>query len=109
MYNFMELMVHQIEIVLNPKGLCVVSQLLKFLVLACPGLHKGQIRVEHYTQKKAKFISTHDSNSGSYVHNTIARFVNLLESESLGNEEGLVFHHWGYGSSSFMDCGAGPT
>nr|KYP71337.1 WD repeat domain phosphoinositide-interacting protein 3 [Cajanus cajan] len=50
-----------IETFLNPKGLCAVSHLSDSLVLACPGLHKGQIRVEHYAQKKTKFISAHDS------------------------------------------------
>ncbi|KAG4916616.1 Autophagy-related protein 18a [Glycine soja] len=61
-YNFADLkLVHQIETVPNPKGLCAVSQLSDSLVLACPGLHKGQIRVEHYAQKKTKFISAHDS------------------------------------------------
>ncbi|KAG5044058.1 hypothetical protein AAZX31_03G191900 [Glycine max] len=61
-YNFADLkLVQQIETVPNPKGLCAVSQLSDSLVLACPGLHKGQIRVEHYAQKKTKFISAHDS------------------------------------------------
>ncbi|KAL2345396.1 hypothetical protein Fmac_006681 [Flemingia macrophylla] len=61
-YNFMDLkLLHQIETIPNPKGLCSVSQLSDSLILACPGLHKGQIRVEHYSQKKSKFISAHDS------------------------------------------------
>ncbi|KAF7818224.1 autophagy-related protein 18a-like [Senna tora] len=61
-YNFADLkLLHQIETFVNPKGLCAVSQLAGSLVLACPGLHKGQIRVEHYAQKKTKFISAHDS------------------------------------------------
>ncbi|XP_020212010.1 autophagy-related protein 18a [Cajanus cajan] len=61
-YNLVDLkLVHQIETFLNPKGLCAVSHLSDSLVLACPGLHKGQIRVEHYAQKKTKFISAHDS------------------------------------------------
>ncbi|TKY61801.1 Autophagy-related protein 18a [Spatholobus suberectus] len=61
-YNFVDLkLVHQIETVANPKGLCAVSQLSDSLVLACPGLHKGQIRIEHYAQKKTKLVSAHDS------------------------------------------------
>jgi len=61
-YNFLDLnLLHQIETYPNPKGLCAVSQLSDSLVLACPGLQKGQIRVEHYSQKKTKFISAHDS------------------------------------------------
>ncbi|KAJ1412637.1 WD40/YVTN repeat-like-containing domain superfamily [Sesbania bispinosa] len=61
-YNFADLkLLHQIETIANPKGLCAVSHLSDSLVLACPGLHKGQIRIEHYAQKKTKFISAHDS------------------------------------------------
>lgn len=61
-YNFADLkLLHQIETIANPKGLCAVSHLSDSLVLACPGLHKGQIRVENFAQKKTKFISAHDS------------------------------------------------
>ncbi|KAL1357194.1 hypothetical protein HN51_009158 [Arachis hypogaea] len=61
-YNFADLkLLHQIETVANPKGLCAISHSSDYLVLACPGLMKGQIRVEHYAQKKTKFISAHDS------------------------------------------------
>ncbi|XP_054803054.1 autophagy-related protein 18a-like [Prosopis cineraria] len=61
-YNFADLkLLHQIETLANPKGLCEVSQLADSLVLACPALHKGQIRVEHYAQRKTKFILAHDS------------------------------------------------
>ncbi|WVZ08081.1 hypothetical protein V8G54_021427 [Vigna mungo] len=61
-FNFLDLnLLHQIETYPNPKGLCAVSQLSDSFVLACPGLQKGQIRVEHYSQKKTKFISAHDS------------------------------------------------
>ncbi|GAB4829846.1 Autophagy- protein 18a [Ancistrocladus abbreviatus] len=31
------------------------------LVLACPGLQKGRVRVEHYTSKRTKFIMAYDS------------------------------------------------
>jgi len=31
------------------------------VVLVCPGLQKGQIRVEHYASKRTKFIVAHDS------------------------------------------------
>ncbi|RDX69033.1 Autophagy-related protein 18a, partial [Mucuna pruriens] len=61
-YNFVDLkLVQQIETIANPKGLCAVSHVTDSLVLACPGLQKGQIRVEHYAQKKYKLISAHDS------------------------------------------------
>ncbi|KAK2364646.1 autophagy-related protein 18c [Trifolium repens] len=67
-YNFADLkLLHQIETIANPKGLCAVSHLSDSLVLACPGLHKGQIRVEHFAQKKTKFISAHDSRIASFA------------------------------------------
>ncbi|CBI39499.3 unnamed protein product, partial [Vitis vinifera] len=31
------------------------------MVLVCPGLLKGQVRVEHYNSKRTKFIMAHDS------------------------------------------------
>ncbi|XP_019419463.1 PREDICTED: autophagy-related protein 18a-like [Lupinus angustifolius] len=67
-YNFADLkLLHQIETVANPKGLCAVSQGSDSLVLVCPGLHKGQIRVEHYALKKTKFISAHDSSIACFA------------------------------------------
>ncbi|KAJ6828382.1 autophagy-related protein 18a-like [Iris pallida] len=61
-YNFADLkLVHQIETVPNPRGLCEVSQQQGALVLVCPGGQKGQVRVEHYGAKKTKFIMAHDS------------------------------------------------
>lgn len=61
-YNFADLkLLHQIETFSNPKGLCEVSCLSNSVVLVCPGLQKGQIRVEHYASKRTKFIMAHDS------------------------------------------------
>ncbi|XP_012435931.1 autophagy-related protein 18a [Gossypium raimondii] len=61
-YNFVDLkLLHQIETIANPKGLCAVSQGAGSLVLVCPGLQKGQVRVEHYASKRTKFIMAHDS------------------------------------------------
>ncbi|XP_011033574.1 PREDICTED: autophagy-related protein 18a-like isoform X2 [Populus euphratica] len=61
-YNFADLkLVHQIETIANPKGLCAVSHGAGSLVLVCPGLQKGQVRVEHYAAKRTKFIMAHDS------------------------------------------------
>ncbi|KAK9714250.1 hypothetical protein RND81_06G081500 [Saponaria officinalis] len=61
-YNFADLkLLHQIETIANPKGLCEVSQSAGKLVLVCPGLQKGQVRVEHYASKRTKFIMAHDS------------------------------------------------
>ncbi|KAL3531443.1 hypothetical protein ACH5RR_010765 [Cinchona calisaya] len=61
-YNFADLkLLHQIETIANPKGLCAVSQASGSFVLVCPGLQKGQVRVEHYASKRTKFILAHDS------------------------------------------------
>ncbi|GMH13149.1 hypothetical protein Nepgr_014990 [Nepenthes gracilis] len=61
-YNFVDLkLLHELETITNPKGLCEVSCLTNSFVLICPGLQKGQIRVEHYASKRTKFIMAHDS------------------------------------------------
>ncbi|KAJ4955521.1 hypothetical protein NE237_012304 [Protea cynaroides] len=61
-YNFADLkLLHQIETISNPKGLCAVSQESGSLILVCPGVLKGQIRVVHYVSKRTKFIMAHDS------------------------------------------------
>ncbi|KAJ7977534.1 Autophagy-related protein like [Quillaja saponaria] len=61
-YNFADLkLLHQIETIANPKGLCAVSQMVNYPVFVCPGLLKGQVRVEHYATKSTKFITAHDS------------------------------------------------
>ncbi|KAL5561512.1 hypothetical protein UlMin_031259 [Ulmus minor] len=61
-YNFSDLrLMHQIETISNPKGLCVVSQLARSPVLVCLGLQKGQVRVEHYSSRRTKYIVAHDS------------------------------------------------
>ncbi|KAI3694968.1 hypothetical protein L1987_77954 [Smallanthus sonchifolius] len=61
-YNFADLkLLQQIDTFTNPKGLCEVSHLSGSMVLVCPGLQKGQIRVEHYASKQTKFIMAHDS------------------------------------------------
>jgi hypothetical protein len=51
----------QVETFANPKGLCVVSQLDDSMVLVCPGLQKGQVRVNHYAKKKINYVWAHDS------------------------------------------------
>ncbi|KAG1338187.1 autophagy-related protein 18c [Cocos nucifera] len=61
-YNFLDLkLLHQIETLSNPKGLCCLSHHPNTSVLACPGLHGGQVRIEHFGLKVTKFISAHDS------------------------------------------------
>ncbi|KAL2325528.1 hypothetical protein Fmac_024586 [Flemingia macrophylla] len=67
-YNFADLKVlHQIETIANPKGLCDLSHVSSTMVLVCPGLQKGQVRVEHYASKRTKFIMAHDSRIASFA------------------------------------------
>ncbi|KAI3889522.1 hypothetical protein MKW92_034372 [Papaver armeniacum] len=61
-FNFNDMkLLHQIETYPNPNGLCEVSHASGSLVVAFPGLHRGQVRVENYTTKKTIFIPAHDS------------------------------------------------
>ncbi|XAR66060.1 hypothetical protein NMG60_11012115 [Bertholletia excelsa] len=61
-YNFMDLkLLHQIETLANPRGLCCLSHDVNTSVLACPGLRKGQVQIEHFGLNMTKLISAHDS------------------------------------------------
>ncbi|OIW12709.1 hypothetical protein TanjilG_24642 [Lupinus angustifolius] len=51
----------KMETVANPKGLCAVSQASDSIVIACPGLHRGQVRLDHCALKKTSFMTAHDS------------------------------------------------
>ncbi|KAL2507685.1 Autophagy-related protein 18a [Forsythia ovata] len=79
-YNFADLkLLHQIETIANPKGLCAVSHVAGSFVLVCPGLQKGQVRVEHYASKRTKFILAHDSRIACF---TLSQDGNLLATSS---------------------------
>ncbi|KAI3432614.1 hypothetical protein D9Q98_004160 [Chlorella vulgaris] len=61
-YNFADLrLLHAIETLSNPSGLLALCPSADAAVLACPGLHAGQVRVELYDTRRTKFISAHDS------------------------------------------------
>ncbi|XP_042469086.1 autophagy-related protein 18d-like [Zingiber officinale] len=61
-YDFTDLkLLHQIETLSNPKGLCCLSHHSSTSVLAYPGLHRGDVRVEHFGLKMTKSFSAHDS------------------------------------------------
>ncbi|PIN18683.1 putative WD40 repeat protein [Handroanthus impetiginosus] len=61
-YDFMDLkLLYQIETLSNPRGLCSLSHHLNTSVLACPGLRRGQVRVEHFGLNMTKLINAHDS------------------------------------------------
>ncbi|KAI5059135.1 hypothetical protein GOP47_0025454 [Adiantum capillus-veneris] len=55
------------ETIANPRGLCCLSPSSNSAVLACLGLHRGQVRVEHYGLKKTKFISAHESHIACFA------------------------------------------
>ncbi|GFQ05704.1 autophagy-related protein 18a [Phtheirospermum japonicum] len=79
-YNFADLkLLHQIETVANPRGLCAVSQVAGSFVLVCPGLQKGQVRVEHYASKRTKFVMAHDSRIACFA---LSQDGNLLATAS---------------------------
>ncbi|KAL0842670.1 hypothetical protein Bca101_015915 [Brassica carinata] len=61
-YKFTNLKVNAlIETVVNPRGLCCVSQAEAKAVLACPGLHPGQVQVRDLKRNIVKVIKAHDS------------------------------------------------
>uniref|UniRef100_A0A383WHS1 Autophagy-related protein 18a n=1 Tax=Tetradesmus obliquus TaxID=3088 RepID=A0A383WHS1_TETOB len=61
-YNFADLkLLHQIETLGNARGLLALSSAADATVLACPGLHTGQVRIELYDRKQTKFISAHNT------------------------------------------------
>eukprot|EP00891_Asterochloris_glomerata_P000677 jgi/Astpho2/677/fgenesh1_pm.00013_%23_28_t len=61
-YNFADLrLLHSIETQSNPAGLLALSAAAEQTVLACPGLHNGQVRVELYDVRRTKFIQAHSS------------------------------------------------
>ncbi|XP_031375096.1 autophagy-related protein 18c-like isoform X2 [Punica granatum] len=67
-YNFVDLkLLHQIETLSNPRGLCCLSHHANTSVLACPGLRRGQVRVEHFGLHMTKFINAHDNNVACFT------------------------------------------
>ncbi|KAL8144472.1 hypothetical protein V2J09_017504 [Rumex salicifolius] len=61
-YNFLDLkLLHQIETLSNPRGLCCLSHHVNTFALACPGRRRGQVRVEHFGLNLTKFIQAHES------------------------------------------------
>ncbi|KAL5069389.1 hypothetical protein RYX36_020276 [Vicia faba] len=65
----------------NPKGLCVVSQLKDSMVLACLGLQRGHVRVEHYPKNKINYIRAHDSRLGCLALTIDGRFLATASSK----------------------------
>ena len=61
-YNFEDLkLLHQIETVSNPLGLCALCPNSQHIVLTCPGVHRGHVRIDLYDIKKTNFIAAHET------------------------------------------------
>ncbi|KAA6423311.1 MAG: WD repeat domain phosphoinositide-interacting 3-like [Trebouxia sp. A1-2] len=59
-YDFKDLkLLHSIETLSNPMGLVALSPSQDQTVMACPGLHCGQVRVELYDVRRTKFVEAH--------------------------------------------------
>ncbi|XP_022867764.1 autophagy-related protein 18d-like [Olea europaea var. sylvestris] len=101
-YKFTDLkLLQQIETLANPRGLCCLSHHLNTSVLACPGLRRGQVRVEHFGLNMTKFINAHDSQIASMtltidglllatasIRGTLIRIFNTVDGTRLQE----VFH-----------------
>ena len=61
-YNFSDLkMEQQVDTATNDDGLCVISPTTERTVMACPGLSRGQVRVELFDLGTTKFIAAHEA------------------------------------------------
>ncbi|KAE8678678.1 hypothetical protein F3Y22_tig00111402pilonHSYRG00081 [Hibiscus syriacus] len=107
--SFRSEVLHQIEIIAKSKGFCAASQGSGSLVLVCPGLHKGQVRVEHllleliyvnmFEPNSATLVSVlsacahlKDLQVGKVIHGTSTLMLYLLFCE----RKRLAFKHPGY-------------
>lgn len=105
-YNFNDLkLLHQIETLSNPKGLCCLSHNPSTSVLACPGLRQGQVRVDHFGLKVTKFINAHDSHiscltltldgfllATASIKGTLVRIFNTMDGTRLQEVSSLIMH-----------------
>ena len=61
MYNFSDLAVtKQVDTCSNLHGACALSPGEGACVMACPGLNRGQVRVELFDRGVTKFIPAHE-------------------------------------------------
>ena len=54
-------LLHQIDTLSNPRGMCALSPSPDSCVLACPGQKRGEVRITHYDNKKSLFLEAHTS------------------------------------------------
>ncbi|CAA2980090.1 autophagy-related 18a [Olea europaea subsp. europaea] len=80
-YNFEDIeLLRQIDTMSNPKGLCEISRESE-KVLACLGLHQGEVRVEHCASKRTNMITAHDSNIACIALTHDGRFLATASSK----------------------------
>lgn len=68
-------LLHQTETSPNPDGLLALTPAIDSIVMACPGLHAGQVRIDMLDTRRIKIIDAHNSalsaialsSSGKYV------------------------------------------
>lgn len=78
MYNFADLsLLHQIDTLANKSGLCAVSCEPKPLVLACPGIHKGQASVTRHSSRSSLLWLSAGEAAATHAaaHNNLLSFV----------------------------------
>lgn len=88
-YNFADLkLLHQIETLANTKGLMALSSSNHSTVLACPGLHTGQVRIELYDRRQTRFINAHN--------NALSCLAMSLDGKRLAtaSEKGTLIRVW---------------
>ncbi|KAJ8764157.1 hypothetical protein K2173_005070 [Erythroxylum novogranatense] len=96
-YSFVDLkLLYQIETLANPRGLCCLSHLSNTFVLACPGLRRGQVRIQHFGLNVTKLVNAHDSHiacinltmdglllATASVRGTLIRIFNTMDGTKL--------------------------
>jgi WD repeat-containing protein 45 len=88
---------HSCETLSNPRGLVAVSaQPQGAFVLACPGLHAGQVRLEHLDRRQTRFVTAH---AGS-----LAALALSLDGKRLAtaSDKGTLVRVWATGDGSLL-------
>jgi hypothetical protein len=115
-YNFTDLkLLYQIDTLSNPKGLCCLSHHSNTSVLACPGVHQGHVRVEHFGLKMTKTIPAHDSHISCMAltmdglllatassKGTLIRIFNTMDGTRL--QEVIIVYFTLYKANLFFCC-----
>lgn len=81
-------LLHTIETMANERGLVALSSAAESIVLASPGLHSGQVRIELYDRKQTRFINAHKA--------PLSQLVLSLEGKRLAtaSEKGTLIRVW---------------